>query len=96
MQELVVSVDNTEQCQALLDFLRECGIRPRSLDERSVALDLDEEGCPALATLVADLEAWRGRARVPRPCCGWAGSCASCGARADDPVVLIGRMAAGR
>jgi hypothetical protein len=64
MQELVVSVDNTEQCQALLDFLRECGIRPRSLDERSVALDLDEEGCPALATLVADLEAWRGRARV--------------------------------
>ena len=64
MRELVVSVENAEQCQALLDFLQGCSIRPRPLDERSVALDLDEEGCRALASLVADLEAWRGRARV--------------------------------
>lgn len=64
MRELVVSVEHAEQCKALLGFLRGCSIRPRLLDERSVALDLDQEGGPALATLVADLEAWRGRARV--------------------------------
>jgi hypothetical protein len=64
MRELVVSVENAEQREALVGFLRECRTHPRVLDDRSVAVDLDDEGCPALATLVADLEAWRGRARV--------------------------------
>ena len=64
MRELVVSVGNAEQRDALLGFLAACGADPRALDERSVTLDLDDTGCPALATLVADIDAWRGPARV--------------------------------
>jgi hypothetical protein len=64
MRELVVSVGNAEQRDALVGFLAECGAHPRVLDERSVALDLDDGGCPSLAALVADIDAWRGPARV--------------------------------
>jgi hypothetical protein len=45
MRELVVSVGNAEQRDALVGFLAECGAHPRVLDERSVALDLDDGGC---------------------------------------------------
>jgi hypothetical protein len=65
VRDLVVSVSNAEQRDALVGFLGGCGARPRVLDERSVALDLDDDGCPRLATLVADIDTWRGRARVP-------------------------------
>jgi hypothetical protein len=64
MRDLVVSVENADQREALLGFLRERKACPRPLGERSVVLDLDGDGCPALATLVAELDAWRGRARV--------------------------------
>jgi hypothetical protein len=62
MRDLVVSVGNVEQRDALVGFFGGCGARPRVLDERSVALDLDDSGCPRLATLVADIDTWRGRA----------------------------------
>jgi hypothetical protein len=65
MRDLMVSVGNAEQRDGLVGFLQECGARPRVLDERSVALDLDDGGCPSLAALVADIDAWRGRAQVP-------------------------------
>jgi hypothetical protein len=65
MRDLVVSVGNAEQRDALVGFLGESGARPRVLDERSVALDLDDGRCPRLATLVADIDTWRGRARIP-------------------------------
>ena len=64
MRNLVVSVENADQREALIGFLRERRARPRPLDECSVVLDLDDDGCPALAALVAELEAWRWRARV--------------------------------
>jgi hypothetical protein len=64
MRDLVVSVGNTEQRDRLVGFLRECGALPRVLDERSVVLDLDDEGCPSLVTLVADIDAWRERAHI--------------------------------
>jgi hypothetical protein len=65
MRDLVVGVGNAKQRDGLVGFLWECGARPRVLDERSVALDLDDGGCPSLAALVADIDAWRGRAHVP-------------------------------
>jgi hypothetical protein len=64
MRNLVVSVENADQREALIGFLRERRARSRPLDERSVVLDLDDDGCPPLAALVAELEAWRWRARV--------------------------------
>jgi hypothetical protein len=64
MRDLVVSVGNAEQRDGLVGFLGECGARPRVIDGRSVALDLDDGGCPSLAALVADIDAWRGRAQV--------------------------------
>jgi hypothetical protein len=64
MRDLMVSVGNAEQRDALASFLRECGARPRLLDQQSLAVDLDDGGCPSLAALVADIDTWRGRARV--------------------------------
>ena len=32
----------------------------RALDEHTLAVDLDEDNCPGLATLVAAVEEWRG------------------------------------
>ena len=64
MRELMVSVGNVEQRDALVRFLRECGARPRLLDQQGVAVDLDDGGCPSLVSLVADIDTWRGRARV--------------------------------
>ena len=64
MRELVIRVEHTEQRSDLLSFLREQRANPRQLDERSIALDLDEDDCPSLATLVATLDDWRSRAHA--------------------------------
>ena len=61
MRELVIRVEHTEQRSDLLSFLREQRANPRQLDECTIALDLDEDDCPPLATLVATLDDWRAR-----------------------------------
>ena len=64
MRELVIRVEHAEQRSDLLSFLREQRANPRQLDECSIALDLDDDDCPPLATLVATLDDWRARARA--------------------------------
>jgi hypothetical protein len=41
-----------------------CRAQPHVVDERTVALHLDDDGCPGLATLVAAVEYWRGSSRA--------------------------------
>ncbi len=56
MRELVIRVEHAEQRSDLLSFLREQRASPRQLDECSIMLDVDDEDCPPLATLVATLD----------------------------------------
>jgi hypothetical protein len=60
MRELLIRVENGRQCRQLESFLRDRRARPRALDEHTLAVDLDEDSCPGLATLVAAVEEWRG------------------------------------
>jgi hypothetical protein len=64
VRELLIRLETGEQCEQLLRFLRERDARPRLVGQGAVALDLDEAGCPSLATLVAAVEEWRGLARA--------------------------------
>jgi hypothetical protein len=64
VREPVIKIEHAEQRPELLSFLREQRASPRQLDECSIALDLDEDDCPPLATLVATLDNWRVRAHV--------------------------------
>lgn len=64
MRELLIRVESGSQCAQLASFLRGCRAKPRVVDERGLAIDLDEDGCPGLATLVAAVEEWRGSARA--------------------------------
>jgi hypothetical protein len=64
MRELLVRVESGSQCSQLASFLRGCRAQPRVIDERSVAIDLDDDGCPGLATLVAAVEEWRSSSRA--------------------------------
>lgn len=64
MRELVIKLQRAEQRPQLMSFLREQGANPRQLDQYSIALDLDGDHCPPLATLVATLDDWRARAHA--------------------------------
>jgi hypothetical protein len=64
MRELLIRVENDPQCRQLERFLRDRRARARPRDEYSVVVDLDEDGCPNLATLVAAVEEWRASAHA--------------------------------
>lgn len=64
MTELLIRVDSSSQCPRLASFLRGCRAQPRMLDEHRLAIELDDDGCPGLATLVAAVEEWRGSSRA--------------------------------
>jgi hypothetical protein len=64
MRELLLTVENGSKSPQLASFLRDCRARPRLVDERSLAVDLDEDDCPGLATLVAAVEQWRSSAHA--------------------------------
>ena len=64
MMELLIRVVRGSQCPQLASFLRGCHAQPRVVDERSLAIDLDDDQCPGLATLVAAVEEWRGSSRA--------------------------------
>ena len=64
MTELLIRVDTNSQCPRLANFSRRCHAQPRMLDEHRLALELDDDGCPGLATLVAAIEEWRGSPRA--------------------------------
>ena len=64
MRELLIRVETGSKCRQLEGFLRERRVCARPLDEKSLAVDLDEDGCPELATLVAAVEGWRGSAHA--------------------------------
>ena len=64
MKELLVSVERGSQCPQLANLLCGCRAQPSVVDAHSVALDLDQGGCPGLATLVAAVEEWRSSARA--------------------------------
>jgi hypothetical protein len=64
MRELLIRVENDQQCRQLESFLRNRRARPRALGEHTLAVDLDEDNCPALATLVAAVEEWRGSSQA--------------------------------
>jgi hypothetical protein len=64
VRELLIRLETPEQCEQLLRFLRDERARPRAVGDRCVALDLDDAGCPSLATLVAAIEEWRCRAHA--------------------------------
>lgn len=59
MRTLLITPENAARCPQLASFLSGCHAQPRVVDDRSVVVDLDDEGCPGLATLVAELEQWR-------------------------------------
>ena len=52
MTELLIWVDSNSQGPRLASFLRRCRTQPRMLDEHSLAIELDDDGCPGIATLV--------------------------------------------
>jgi hypothetical protein len=64
MTELLIRVDSNSQCPRLAGFLRRCHAQPRMLDEHSLAIELDDDGCPGLATLVPAIEEWWGSGEV--------------------------------
>lgn len=64
MRELLIRVETDLQCRQLERFLLDRRARARSHDGRSVVIDLDEDGCPELATLVAAVEEWRASAHA--------------------------------
>lgn len=64
MTELLIRVDTNSQCPRLASFSRRCHAQPRMLDEHPLAIELDDDGCPGLATLVAAIEEWRGSSRA--------------------------------
>ena len=58
-RRLVVTVERPEDRHGLIGCLRACGAQPEPLTDCDVAVELDQPGCPGLATLVAEIEAWR-------------------------------------
>jgi hypothetical protein len=64
MNELLIRVESGPQCPQLASFLRGCRARPHVVDERSLVIDLDADGCPGLATLVPAVKEWRGSSRA--------------------------------
>jgi hypothetical protein len=64
MRELLITVESGSQRRQLASFLRGCRAQPRVVEERGLAIDLDDDECPGLATLVAAIEEWRGSARA--------------------------------
>jgi hypothetical protein len=59
MHELLIGVGSGSHRSQLESFLRTCRAEPRVVDECTIAVDLDRDGCPALATLVRELDDWR-------------------------------------
>jgi hypothetical protein len=64
MRELLITVESGSQCPQLASFLRGYCAQSRIVDERSLAIDLDGDECPGLATLAAAVEEWRGSSRA--------------------------------
>jgi hypothetical protein len=64
MRVLLIRVESGSQRPQLASFLRACRTQPRVVDERGLAVDLDDDECPGLATLVAAVEEWRGSAHA--------------------------------
>jgi hypothetical protein len=59
MKEFLISVERGSQGAELASFLCGCRAQPRLVDEHGLAADLDQNGCPGLATLVAAAEQCR-------------------------------------
>lgn len=59
MRESLITVERGSQCSPLASFLRGRHAQPRMVDEHRLAIDLDDDGSPGLATLVAAVEEWR-------------------------------------
>jgi hypothetical protein len=59
MRELLIGVGSEPLRLQLEGYLQTCREEPRVVDECTIAVDLDRDGCPALATLVAGLDDWR-------------------------------------
>jgi hypothetical protein len=64
MRELLIGVERASQRRQLESFLRGRHAQPRVVDEHRLALDLDDDACPGLATLVAPVEQWRASSRA--------------------------------
>ncbi len=64
MRELLIGVEHASQCRQLESFLRGRRAQPRVVDEHRLALDLDDDACAGLATLVAAVEQWRVSSRA--------------------------------
>jgi hypothetical protein len=64
MRELLLTVESGSHCEQPASCLRGRRAQPRVVAERGLAVDLDNDDCPGLATLVAAAEQWRGSARA--------------------------------
>jgi hypothetical protein len=53
MRELLSESRAAPSARTWRAFFRGCRAQPRMVHERSLATDLDDDGCPGLATLVA-------------------------------------------
>jgi hypothetical protein len=66
MRELLLTVESGSHCEQPASFLRGRRAQLRVVEERGLAVDLDNDDCPGLATLVAAVEQWRGSAHRGR------------------------------
>jgi hypothetical protein len=64
MRELLIRVESGSHGPQLASFLRGCHAQPRVVDDHELAIDLDDEGCPGIATLVAAIDQWRASSHV--------------------------------